>query len=332
VTRRETVDRASKTYRSNSLWIEGPERCAIRAGQVSAADGQVVVRSLFGAISRGTERLVFDGHVPPGEYDRMRAPYQDGEFPYPVKYGYAAVGVIENGPEQRVGEAVFALHPHQDFFCVAEADAHGLPDGVPPARAVLAANMETALNIVWDAHVAPGDRVAVFGAGVVGLLTAYLSRRIAGTDVTICDVDATRSMPAERLDIEFSRPGALAGEFDCLINASGSSAALNQALHHAGFESRIVEASWYGSSTAELALGGPFHAKRLSIVSSQVGSLPSHRRARWDRRRRMAKALKLLPDDRLDCLITGETPFARLKQDYAGILASSDTLCHRITY
>ncbi|WJH41576.1 zinc-binding alcohol dehydrogenase [Aliirhizobium terrae] len=261
----------------------------------------------------------------------MRAPHQEGAFTFPVKYGYSLVGRVEDGPEALAGKAVFALFPHQDLFAIEPESIHALPEGVPAGRAVLAANMETALNIVWDAEASPGDRIVVFGAGVVGLLTAYIASRIIGTEVTICDVNPARSKPATDLGLDFQSPAALRGEYDCLINASASAEALGQALQLAGLESRIVEASWYGDRQVEIPLGGAFHARRLAIVGSQVGS--SHpTSARWTYRRRLAKALELLRDDRLDCLITGETSFNDLKDRYADILASSLTLCHRITY
>jgi NADPH:quinone reductase-like Zn-dependent oxidoreductase len=326
------VGEAEHTYRSRSLWFEHPGKCSLRQEAIEPRDSHIVVKSLYGGISRGTEALVFNGKVPPSEYERMRAPYQQGEFTFPVKYGYSVVGQVEQGPSELQGKTVFALHPHQDVFILPPEDAHVLPEGIPAGRAVLAANMETALNIVWDAEASPGDRIAVFGAGVVGLLTAYLASRIVGTEVVICDVNPARSEPAAHLGLGFLSPDKLHGEFDCLINASASEAALRQALQLGGMESRIVEASWYGDRQVEIPLGGAFHAKRFSIIGSQVGSLPAHKRARWTYKRRLAKALDLLRDDRLDCLITGETPFENLKDRYADILGSSLTLCHRIAY
>ncbi len=332
MTRQEAVGEADETRETRSLWFDRPGRCAIRLQHICPTGSRLVVRSLFSGISRGTEATVFAGKVPPGEHERMRAPYQEGSFGFPLKYGYSSVGVVERGPQALIGRTIFALHPHQDVFTLEPGDAHPLPEGVPAERAVLAANMETALNIVWDAQVSPGDRVVVFGAGVVGLLVAYLSSRIAGTDVTACDTNEERADPAGRLGVPFGPPQTLAGEYDCLINASGSPEALRQALRLGGMESRIVEASWYADRQIEIPLGEAFHARRLSIISSQVGSLPPHKRARWDHARRLRKALQLLADDRLDCLITGETPFAELAGRYGAILASPATLCHRISY
>ncbi|SSC68576.1 unnamed protein product [Ciceribacter selenitireducens ATCC BAA-1503] len=292
----------------------------------------MIVRMLFSGVSRGTENLVFNGRVPTSEFERMRGPHMGGEFPFPVKYGYSAVGQVESGNASLLGRTVFCLHPHQDVFTVGETAVTVLPDGLPSARAVLTANMETALNIVWDAGILPGDRVVVFGAGVVGALVAYLASRIAGTEVLLIDRNPARRALAASLGLDFASGDEVTGEFDVAVNASGSAEALARAIELAGQEARVVEASWHGDRPVSLPLGGAFHARRLSIVSSQVGSVPPSRRARWTYARRLAKALDLLRDDRLDVLISGETRFADLEKAYPAILADPETLCHRIHY
>jgi threonine dehydrogenase-like Zn-dependent dehydrogenase len=327
------VDILETAQPSQSLWLEAAGTASLRRAPLPPRQpGEVTIRSLYGGISRGTEALVFSGHVPPSEYERMRGPHQKGNFPFPVQYGYASVGIVEEGPPPLRGKAVFCLHPHQDRYRVAAADVHLIPETVDPPRAVLAANMETALNIVWDAGIQPGDRVAVFGAGVVGLLTAWLSTGIIGTETIVSDTDPSRREIAGDLGVAFSAPSELPCDCDVLINASASAQALSCAIEHAGFEARIVEASWYGEHSAEIPLGGAFHARRLSIVSSQVGAIAASRRARWDFDRRLSKALQLLSDPRLDRLISGETPFSELAEHYGDILAASSTLCHRIRY
>ncbi|WP_180901693.1 zinc-dependent alcohol dehydrogenase [Martelella soudanensis] len=324
-------ERASGTARA--LWFPAARTCALHDEKLGPVEpGSVLVRTLFSGISRGTESLVFNGLVPEGERERMRGPHMAGDFPFPVKYGYALVGRVENGPEHLAGRTVFCLHPHQDATIVAEDMVTPLPENVPPERAILAANMETALNIVWDAQIMPGDRVAVFGAGVVGALTAFIATAIIGTDVVLVDRNPARRALAGKLGIGFAESGALDGDFDLLINASASGEALTEALDHAGFEARIVEASWYGDKPLTLPLGGPFHSQRLSLVSSQVGALPPARRARWTFARRLAKALELLGDDRLEALISGETAFEELAAAYPAILDDPATLCHRIRY
>ncbi|MFD1745379.1 zinc-binding alcohol dehydrogenase [Rhizobium helianthi] len=287
---------------------------------------------LFSGISRGTEATVLQGLVPESEHQRMRCPHMGGDFPFPVKYGYCAVGVVEHGPADLVNQTVFCLHPHQDRFIVPSSDLIPLPVDLPPERAILTANMETALNIVWDAAILPGERVAIFGAGVVGTLVAYLLSRIVGVEALLVDPDLERASLASGLGITFASPTGLKGEFDCIINASGASAALSQAIDLAGFEARIVEASWYGQRQVTLSLGGAFHSRRLSLVSSQVGHVAGKQRPRWSYRRRLEKAMQLLCDPKLETLISGETLFAYLDNDYARILNTTSTLCHRVRY
>jgi hypothetical protein len=314
-----------------ALWITDRDTCALRQEALPAGNGLVEVETLFSGISRGTESLVFAGAVPQTERERMRCPHQTGDFPFPVKYGYANVGRIDSGP--RAGEIAFSLFPHQDRFAVADSSLTTLPADLPPGRAVLAANMETALNIVWDARAAPGDRIAVIGAGVVGTLAAWLCSRIPGTDVTLVDVNAARRTIAERLGLAFALPDQTPKDCDVAIHASASAAGLQTALDSSGREARIVEASWYGDKPVDLSLGANFHAGRLKLVSSQVGSIPATHAPRWNFRRRLAKALDLLAsDDALDTLISGTSPFATVDRDYAKILADPATLCHRIRY
>ncbi|MCF6368016.1 zinc-dependent alcohol dehydrogenase [Rhizobium halophilum] len=329
----EAVGVPRQSDQATALWIESAGHCALRQEELpQRLSGEVRVRALFSGVSRGTEALVFYGQVPETEFDRMRGPHQMGEMSFPVKYGYAVIGLVEEGPEALVGKKIFCLHPHQDQFCVPVEEVQVLPDNLPSDRAVLAANMETALNIVWDAGVLPGDRVAVFGAGVVGLLVAYVTSRVPATETVICDTAPTRADVAKALGITFCSPSDVPEDCDILINASASPAALQNALSHAGFEARIVEASWYGDKIVELPLGRAFHAKRLSIISSQVGAVAAVRRARWSFGRRMGKALQLLGDERLDNLISGETSFASIPDVYGSILGSPKTLCHRIRY
>lgn len=318
---------------SRALWFDAPGKALLRNDPVTPpAAGEVLVRTSFSGISRGTEATVFQGLVPQSERERMRVPFMDGDFGFPLKYGYCAIGTVEAGDPQFIGRAVFCLHPHQDVFVVPSSAVTPLPRELPAGRAVLAANMETALNIIWDACILPGERVAVFGAGVVGSLVAYLATRIAGTEVVLVDPNLERASLAEALGIAFAVPNSLEGEYDALVNASGASAALSQAIDLAGLEARIVEASWYGERPVSLSLGGAFHSRRLSILSSQVGQVAAAMRPRWSHARRLSKVMELLRDERLDALISGESAFADLAEDYPRILQSSATLLHRIRY
>jgi threonine dehydrogenase-like Zn-dependent dehydrogenase len=296
---------------TRALWYVGARECALNDEELAPKAGDAVVRTLFSGVSRGTERLVFEGRVPQAEYERMRGPNMGGAFPHPVKYGYCAVGEVIAGPADLIGKRVFALHPHQQHFALGPESLTLLPDALPARRAVLAANMETALNALWDSGAGPGDRIAIVGAGVVGLLAASLAGRLPGADVTLVDVDDSRAALAKSLGCRFSRDGEGAEDADIVFHTSASAAGLNKAISLAGFEARIVELSWHGAGETPVALGGAFHSRRLKLISSQVGHVADSRRARWTYARRMAKALELLAADaRLDALITDDIPFA----------------------
>ena len=315
---------------ARALWITAQNDVAITDTPIQTVPGSVAVRTLFTGISRGTERLVLQGRVPLEEYDTMRAPFQDGSFAFPVKYGYSAVGRVETG--DRKGDIIFALFPHQSHFAVPDAAAIAVPPQVPPQRAILAANMETAMNITWDAQIGIGDRVVVIGCGVVGALVAYLAAQIPGADVTVTDIDPTKRALSDALGFGFAPRGDLADDADVVIHASATGAGLETAIGVAGVEARIIEASWYGTHRVEMPLGGRFHQRRLQLISSQVGRIPAQNAARWTYQRRLEKALTLLSDARLDALISGETPFDALADRYEEILMSPATLCHRVTY
>ncbi|MBI3403650.1 MAG: zinc-binding alcohol dehydrogenase [Acidobacteria bacterium] len=319
---------------ARAFWIAAPGRGEIRSETLAApSPADVVVRACYSGISRGTEALVFQGRVPPSEHTRMRAPFQDGEFPAPVKYGYASVGQVERGPRELTGRHVFALYPHQTRYVVPAGAVHVLPDNVPPARAVLAANLETAINGLWDGRPHVGDRVVVVGAGTVGCLVAWLAGRVHGCDVELVDVNPQRAPIARALGVRFASPDAAPREADVVIHASGSPDGLAVALRAAGFEATIIEMSWYGDRNVPVALGAEFHARRLTVKSSQVGHVATTQRARWDTRRRMQFALASLADPALDVLISGESNFDALPSVMAELAASpGNTLCHRIKY
>jgi 2-desacetyl-2-hydroxyethyl bacteriochlorophyllide A dehydrogenase len=317
-------------FRARAFWTIGKGVGEIRDESIAPpGDGEVLVETLYSAISRGTESLVFDGRVPPSENERMRAPHQAGSFPFPVKYGYLSVGRVVHGPSELEDRLVFCLYPHQSRYVVAASDVVVLPTGVEPARAVLAGNLETAINGLWDADVKIGDRVAVVGAGVVGSLVAYLAGRIAGCDVELVDVLRERARIAAALGVGFAVPDAARREADVVVHASGAPAGLATALSLAGVESTVVEMSWYGEQPTELLLGGAFHSRRLTLRSSQVGGVPASQRARWTSRRRLELALSLLADSALDVLLDGESSF----EDMPALLPRLKTgLCHRLRY
>lgn len=320
---------------SLAFWIASPGRGELRAETLPAvAPGEVLVRALYSGVSRGTESLVFGGHVPRGEYARMRAPFQAGEFPAPVKYGYASVGQVEEGPAaELIGQMVFCLYPHQQRYVVPAAAVYPVPADVPATRAILAANLETALNAVWDSGVGPGDRVSVIGAGSVGCLAAWLIGRIPGCDVELVDVNPRRREIAVRLGVRFAHPDSVQQGADVVLHASGTSEGLALALRVAAFEATVVELSWYGDRAVAVPLGQAFHSQRLTLKSSQVGSVADSRRARWTHARRLQLALSLLAAPELDALINSECRFEDLPRVMGELSRSaSDVIMHRVNY
>lgn len=325
---------AADALSARACWVTGPRQAQIRSETLAPLGaGEVRVRTLHSGVSRGTEGLVYRGEVPPGEAQRMRAPFQAGDFPWPVKYGYVSVGVVEAGPAALRGRTVFCLHPHQTRYQVPASAVTPLPEGVPAARAVLAANLETALNALWDAAPRLGDRIAVVGGGTVGLLVAWLAARLPGCEVQLVDTVAAREPLARALGAEFALPSQARPEADRVLHASGQPAGLVTALGLAGFEATVVELSWYGSRSVALPLGEAFHAQRLTLRSSQVGQVATAQRPRWNHARRLALALSLLREPLLDRLITHHAPFEQLPQVLARLSAGdSETLCQRIDY
>ncbi|MFG3106861.1 zinc-dependent alcohol dehydrogenase [Streptomyces tendae] len=322
------------TRMARAFWLEAPGRGAIREVELPAPDAdEVLVRSLFSGVSRGTETLVFDGRVPENQYTAMRAPFQEGDFPGPVKYGYLNVGVVEEGPERLVGRTVFCLHPHQTRYVVPAAAVTPVPAEVPAARAVLAGTVETAVNALWDAAPLVGDRVTVVGGGMVGCSVAALLARFPGVRLELVDTDPARAEVAEALGAGFASPGEAAGDRDLVVHASATEAGLARSLELLRPEGTVVELSWYGDRRVALPLGEAFHSRRLTLRGSQVGTVSPARAATRTYADRLALALELLADPALDALVTGESAFAELP-DLMPRLASGEipALCHRIRY
>lgn len=313
---------AGRMRMARAIWYVRPGVVELRPSHLAPIQpGQALVRTAFSGISRGTERLVMSGAIGQQEWERMRAPLQEGAFPFPVKYGYCATGTVEDGPAELVGRPVFCLHPHQDWF-VAPADMLvPIPEAVPVRRATLAANMETALNALWDSGASAGDRIVVVGAGIVGLMVASLTARLPGADVTVVDVAAERRTVVESLGAAFATPDAAPKGADVVFHTSVSAAGLNTAIDCAGLEGTIVELSWYGDKETPARLGGGFHSQRLRLQSSQVGQVSPSRRPRWSYRRRMEAALRLLADPALDALVADEIAFADAATELPKILA-----------
>jgi threonine dehydrogenase-like Zn-dependent dehydrogenase len=317
-----------------AFWVVRPGVGEIRPVALpEPAPGEVVVRSLYSGISRGTETLVFRGGVPADQHATMRAPFQDGDFPGPVRYGYLNVGVVESGPADLLGRAVFCLYPHQTRYVVPANAVIALPDDVPPSRGVLAGTVETAVNALWDAAPLLGDRVAVVGAGMVGCCVARLLAAIPGVEVTLVDVDQSRADVAAKLGVAFSTPDDAPRGRDIVVHTSATAAGLQRSLELLAPEGNVIELSWYGDTSVNVSLGGVFHSGRLSVRASQVGAVAPARRQTRTTRDRLALALALLRDGAFDALLTGSSSFDELPVVMAKLADGSlPALCHVISY
>lgn len=319
---------------ARAYWVTAPGVGELRSEQLGpVAPGSVRVRTRFSAVSRGTESLVFHGRVPESEWKRMRAPHQAGEFPGPVKYGYANVGQVVEGEAELLQKTVFCLYPHQEEYVVPARSVAVVPEGVPAERAVLAANLETALNACWDARPLLGDRISVVGGGVVGALVTFLVARLPGVEVELVDTNPERARVARAFGANFALPGAARRERDLVFHASASEAGLNTALALAGAEASVVELSWYGDRPVTLALGGAFHVHRLKLLGSQVGTVSPHARPRYSHGERLGLALDLCSSPALDVLFETDVEFAELPRTMREILAPGGrALCQRVRY
>ncbi|MGW7132060.1 zinc-dependent alcohol dehydrogenase [Streptomyces bobili] len=318
---------------ARAFWIGSPGHGEIRDVTLpDPAEGEVLVRSLYSGVSRGTETLVFRGGVPESQHAVMRAPFQEGDFPAPVKYGYLNVGVVEEGAAELVGRTVFSLFPHQTRFVVPASAVTVVPDSVPAGRAVLAGTVETAVNALWDAAPLVGDRIAVVGGGMVGCSVAALLNRFPGVRVQLVDADPARAKTAEALGVGFASPQDALGGCDLVVHASATEQGLTRSLELLRAEGTVLELSWYGDRMVSLPLGEAFHSRRLVIRSSQVGTV-SPRRANRSYADRLAVALDLLADPALDALVTGESAFDELPEVMPRLTSGAiPALCHRVTY
>ncbi|MDI9888544.1 zinc-binding alcohol dehydrogenase [Streptomyces sp. HNM0645] len=323
------MERAARAF-----WLNSPGQGEIRDVRLKQPDeGDVVVRSLCSGVSRGTESLVFRGGVPESQYAAMRAPFQEGEFPGPVKYGYLSVGVVEEGPSHLLGRTVFCLHPHQSRYVVPASAVTPVPDTVPAGRAVLAGTVETAVNALWDAAPLVGDRIAVVGAGMIGGSVAALLAGYPGVRVQLVDANPERAALAAALGVDFALPEEALGDCDLAVHASATEAGLTRSLELLAPEGTVLELSWYGDRRISVPLGEAFHSGRLVLRGSQVGRVAEARRSRRSYADRLALSLDLLADPVFDALITGECAFEELPSVMPRIAAGElPGLCHRVVY
>ncbi|GAA4786661.1 dehydrogenase [Streptomyces ziwulingensis] len=321
------------TRTAAAFWLDRPGRGVIRPVELpEPGPDEVLVRTLFTGVSRGTETLVFDGRVPASQHTAMRAPFQEGDFPGPVKYGYLNVGVVEEGPGALLGRTVFCLYPHQTRYVVPAAAVTPVPACVPAGRAVLAGTVETAVNALWDAAPLIGDRITVVGGGMVGCSVAALLARFPGVRVQLVDTDPARAETAAALGVAFAAPGDALGGRDLVVHASATEQGLARALELTRADGTVLELSWYGDRYVRVPLGEDFHSRRLTVRGSQVGTV-SPRAAGRTYADRLALALDLLADPALDALVTGECAFEELPRTMPGLAAGDlPALCHRVRY
>jgi threonine dehydrogenase-like Zn-dependent dehydrogenase len=319
---------------ARAFWLRSPGHGELRDLTLpEPGEGEVLVRALYSGVSRGTETLVFRGGVPESQHGMMRAPFQEGDFPAPVKYGYLSVGVVEEGPDELIGRTVFCLYPHQSHYVVPVSAVTVVPERVPAGRAVLAGTVETAVNALWDARPLLGDRIAVVGGGMVGCSVAALLARFPGVRLQLVDADPNRAKIAEALGADFALPGDALGDCDLVVHASATEQGLTRALELLAPEGTVVELSWYGDRRVTLPLGEAFHSRRLTVRSSQVGTVSPAARPGRGYAERMALALDLLADPALDALVTGESAFEELPEVMPRLAAGEiPALCHRIRY
>jgi len=319
---------------ARAFWLRSPGHGEIRDVTLAApGPDEVLVRTLYSGVSRGTETLVFDGRVPGSQHTAMRAPFQEGDFPGPVKYGYLNVGVVEEGPDELAGRTVFCLYPHQSRYVVPAGAVTVVPERVPARRAVLAGTVETAVNALWDARPQIGDRIAVVGGGMIGCSVAALLARFPGLRLQLVDADPARARTAEALGVDFATPAEALGDCDLVVHASATEQGLARSLELLADEGTVLELSWYGDRKVSLPLGEDFHSRRLVVRSSQVGTVSPARRSTRSYADRLALALELLADPALDALVTGDSAFDELPQVLPK-LASGEipALCHGIRY
>lgn len=331
----QTANEAAALKEGSAFWIFGPGQGALRSEALpDPKPNQVLVEALVSSISRGTETMVYQGLVPKSQHKSMRAPFQEGDFGFPLKYGYASVGRVLKGGGDLQGERVFCLYPHQNRYVVPLDAVVPVPKEVTTGRAVLAANMETALNGLWDAQPRIGDRVAVIGCGVVGALAGFLAARMPGVQLQMIDTNPAKGVIARALDLSFVQPSEATGKADLVIHASGHPDGLRAAFKLAGFEATILDLSWYGDQGVTLPLGENFHSRRLKLISSQVGAIAPAMRGRRSHRDRLSLALRLLADERLDALLAPPRHFSQLPSIMASLVEGDDddVMCQLITY
>ena len=267
-----------KIYKTKSYWIDKKNKGYFKFGEISSINSnEIVVKTLFSGISYGTEKLVYSGKVPKSQRNLMKCPYQEGDFGNDIKYGYINVGKVVDGDKSYLGNNIFSLYPHQDFYKIPSNEALIIPNKIPLSRCLLIPNLETAINAVWDTLPSAGDRILVIGAGIVGLLTAYLINKIPGVNLFIVDKDPSKRKITKKLGIKFL--DTIPKKFDArfIYECTGDHRILNSLKNNITVNSTICVLSWYGDKKSDIALGENFFSKRAKLIMSQVSKISPSR-------------------------------------------------------
>lgn len=304
---------------ATALWHTNNRATELKPIELDEAG--VLIRSLYSLISTGTERLVAQGGVPAELQEKMRVPGMQGQFSFPLTYGYSLVGQVEALGHVLHHKYVHLLHPHQSAVHWPAEQLSVIPEGIPPLRATLASNLETVVNAVWDSQVQVGSRVLVVGFGMIGALLSRVLAQIPAIELVVVETNDERKLLAAEMGFTLGQGGQ---DFDCAFHTTAQSAGLQMALDAVGQEGKVVELSWYGKREIMLSLGGLFHYGRKQIISSQVSHLPARKRARWDFARRKAVVFRLLQQAVFDQHITQLIDFSEAP-DFFGQVRSGST-------
>ena len=290
----------------------------------------VLVKTLYSGISKGTEKLVANGKVNFTQFDIMRCPLQEGDFDFPIKYGYINIGEIINGPKFLIGKNIFTLSPHQSIFKISLNNIN-IIKSKNIKKYLLTANMETAVNIFWDSQTKKNNKILIIGLGSVGLLTAFYFKLRGYENLYVTDINTNKRKISNKLNLNFVNFSKVKN-LDCIINTTSSYEILNTCFTKLNLDGKVVEASWYGQGYGKLNLGNDFHSKRLKIISSQVSNIPPHMQKKQTYKSRLKIAIDSLSDDKLMCLINSKSKFENLEKDYISILNNKNIIMHAVKY
>tara|TARA_B100001113_G_scaffold7774_1_gene6337 strand:- start:2368 stop:3336 length:969 start_codon:yes stop_codon:yes gene_type:complete len=293
-----------KNYTAQSFWVN-KKKGVIKKELLRQplAKDELLVKAHYSGISYGTEKIVFDSHVPTNQYKFMRAPHQVGEFNKEVKYGYLSVGKVIDGPNDMLNKMVYTMFPHQSIYVIKSTLVTLIPKHIPIRRALLTANMETAINAMWDSKPSIGDKVYVVGAGIVGILMAYVLSSTFGINVTVIDSDKNKKKLCEFFNIDFENSMDCIENPDIIYECSGNISVLSELINNSTLETKICILSWYGKQQSKIKMGENCFSRRLEIIFSQVGNITALKSKKWNNLSRRALALQLLDNKKLDILI-----------------------------